>query len=465
MSLVEFDEADFDYLASRSGPSTPSSTASHHNAGSNTSKARDVERTSSDDDHFVLAAARRFDPYSLRDRYKSHDELTRLRQSKSGKAIEDFYHRQNGLIISLLKPMDEHTEDARIEQGSSHTQVRIAIWASLIANFFLCILQMYAAIASESLSLLSTGIDAVFDISSNILLFWLHQKAARMDKDKWPVGGARLETIGNILYGFLMGSVNLVVFVESARTIIARDSDEERNALHLASLIEVTAAWGVKFVLFVYCFSLRKRSSQVQVLWEDHRNDLWINGFGVLMSAGGSKIIWYLDPLGAMLIAAGVILSWAHTIHGQFELLAGKSAPREFLQLLIYKAITFADEIEKIDTVRAYHSGPDYFVELDVVMNADTPLWKAHDISEELQEKIEALPGVERAFVHVDHETHHTPVRPSIFFSAVVLTAARFVRCRSIASATEDPIQSRGPPRSPIANAVAWRGQPNVVQE
>ena len=62
---------------------------------------------------------------------------------------------------------------------------------------------MYAAIASESLSLLSTGIDAVFDISSNILLFWLHQKAARMDKDKWPVGGARLETIGNILYGGL----------------------------------------------------------------------------------------------------------------------------------------------------------------------------------------------------------------------------------------------------------------------
>ena len=60
---------------------------------------------------------------------------------------------------------------------------------------------MYAAIASESLSLLSTGIDAVFDMSSNILLFWLHQKAETMDRDKWPVGGARLETIGNILYG------------------------------------------------------------------------------------------------------------------------------------------------------------------------------------------------------------------------------------------------------------------------
>ena len=54
-------------------------------------------------------------------------------------------------------------------------------------------------------------------------------------------------------------------------------------------------------------------------------------------------------------IAAGVILAWGRTIYKQFELLAGKSAPHDFLQLIIYKATTFSDEIEQIDTVRAYH--------------------------------------------------------------------------------------------------------------
>jgi hypothetical protein len=43
-------------------------------------------------------------------------------------------------------------------------------------------------------------------------------------------------------------------------------------------------------------------------------------------------------------------------------------------------------------------------------MDKDTPLWKAHDISQQLQDKIEVLPNVERAFVHVDHETTHIPV-------------------------------------------------------
>ena len=43
-------------------------------------------------------------------------------------------------------------------------------------------------------------------------------------------------------------------------------------------------------------------------------------------------------------------------------------------------------------------------------MNALTPLWKAHDVSQQLQDKLEELPNVERAFVHVDHETTHVPV-------------------------------------------------------
>ena len=38
---------------------------------------------------------------------------------------------------------------------------------------------------------------------------------------------------------------------------------------------------GVKLLLFLYCLGLRKNSSQVHVLWEDHRNDLFINGFGM----------------------------------------------------------------------------------------------------------------------------------------------------------------------------------------
>ncbi|KAF8172692.1 CDF-like metal transporter [Pholiota molesta] len=348
------------------------------------------------------------DPYQIRDGILTEEELANLRHHKKGKAVGKYQSRQNNLISALLKPMEEHTEDAKAQEEAIRLPVKIAIYASLICNFALCILQLYAAISSVSLSLLATGIDSVFDIGSNVLLFWLHRKAERLDGNKWPVGGSRLETIGNIVYGFLMGSVNLVVIVESAHTLLSKKGDA-LAPFHLPSIIAVAAALAVKGVLFLYSYSLRKSSSQVQVLWQDHRNDLWINGFGILMSCGGSKLRWYLDPVGAIIIALGVIISWGRTVYQEFELLAGKSAPHEFLQLVIYKAATFTDEIEKVDTVRAYHSGPDYFVEVDVIMDANTPLWKAHDISQQLQDKIEVLPNVDRAFVHVDHEWTHTP--------------------------------------------------------
>lgn len=94
-----------------------------------------------------------------------------------------------------------------------------------------------------------------------------------------------------------MGSVNLVVIVESARSLITKTNDDLQE-FHIPSIVAVAAAlgwwfifvsqsmlirWllGVKFLLFLYCYSLRNSSSQVHVLWEDHRNDLWINTFGM----------------------------------------------------------------------------------------------------------------------------------------------------------------------------------------
>jgi divalent metal cation (Fe/Co/Zn/Cd) transporter len=72
--------------------------------------------------------------------------------------------------------------------------------------------------------------------------------------------------------------------------------------------------------------------------------------------------------------------------------------------------MTFTPEILNVDTCRVYHSGPNYVVEVDIVLDPEMPLWRAHDIAQDLQDQIEALPDVDRCFVHVDHEVSHKPV-------------------------------------------------------
>jgi len=215
-----------------------------------------------------------------------------------------------------------------------------------------------------------------------------------------------LEVIGDIIYSGTMGSVSVVLIAFSIQELVR---GAESDHFHLPSVIVVAISFVVKFILFLYCYSIRSKNSQVRVLWEDHRNDIFINGFGIFTSAAGAKIRWWIDPVGALIISVALILVWGATLRRQFLLLAGIAAPVEFQQLVIYKAMMFADDIKQIDSCTVYHAGPDYVVELDIVMDAETPLWKAHDLSQALQDKIEQLPNVGRAFVHVDHEISHKP--------------------------------------------------------
>lgn len=71
--------------------------------------------------------------------------------------------------------------------------------------------------------------------------------------------------------------------------------------------------------------------------------------------------------------------------------------------------MTHSADIIALDTVRAWHSGPRLIVEVDIVMRADESLRDTHDTAEGLQTKLESLPLVDRAYVHVDYETQHTP--------------------------------------------------------
>lgn len=77
-------------------------------------------------------------------------------------------------------------------------------------------------------------------------------------------------------------------------------------------------------------------------------------------------------------------------------------------------------------------------------MDADTPLHVSHDVSELLQNKLEALPHVERAFVHVDYEWEHIPVYRVIFL--IVLAAE--ILFRSIGSESHF-LHDPGIPRRP----------------
>ncbi|CAC5403466.1 Metal tolerance protein 6,Metal tolerance protein 9,Metal tolerance protein 10,Metal tolerance protein 5 [Mytilus coruscus] len=95
---------------------------------------------------------------------------------------------------------------------------------------------------------------------------------------------------------------------------------------------------------------------------------------------------------------------------GQIKMLTGHTAKPDFLKKLTWICVNHHPKVQYVDTVRAFHFGNNFLVEVDIVLPEDMTLKEAHDIGEPLQQKLERLKEVERAFVHLDYEFEHNPL-------------------------------------------------------
>ncbi|RUS16638.1 hypothetical protein BC937DRAFT_90973 [Endogone sp. FLAS-F59071] len=407
------------------------------------------------------------DPLLLNARKMSETDIKDLRKTQ-GRKVQNFYREQNELIDVLLGPLNPIDQEE--EEEKRLFKLKIAIYGSLIANIILFSLQLVAAISTGSLSLFATMADSFMDLLSSVILTAAGRAASKENVEKYPTHFLFLslsssawnfsfpfKISGQVAHGdcwhyricgadghgfnptnctyfprFSFG-IKCVYFesgkfpqeivrhrdIEAIRTLIGGDHSVD---VDIKSIVFVSIALGTKFFLYLYCSALAQYST-AKVLAQDHRNDLFVNGLGLTTALLGGKISWWIDPIGAIVVALIIFQSWSFTAYAdsalltpsplpnleQIQLIVGKSADPAFLQRVTYIALTHHPKVLQVDTARAYHAGQNFFVEVDIVLPADMPLRESHDIGEALQMKLESLPSVERAFVHADYETSHRP--------------------------------------------------------
>lgn len=107
---------------------------------------------------------------------------------------------------------------------------------------------------------------------------------------------------------------------------------------------------------------------------------------------------WYSDPLGAICMSIYITINWFGIGSEQMEKIVGKAADSEFIKEIKKLADAHHPQLYP-DIIRAYHFGARFLVELEVVLPGDMTLRETHDIALTLQQKLEQLEDVERAFV------------------------------------------------------------------
>ncbi|XP_077214494.1 cation efflux family protein isoform X2 [Tasmannia lanceolata] len=211
---------------------------------------------------------------------------------------------------------------------------------------------------------------------------------------------ARSETLAIRISNF----ANMALFAAKVYASV-RSGSLAILASTLDSLLDLLSG----FILWFTAFSMQTPNPYQYPIGKKRMQPLGILVFASVMATLGLQII--LESVRTLLsdLALYTIRTWSATVLENVNSLVGRTAAPEYLQKLTYLCWNHHKAIRHIDTVRAYTFGSHYFVEVDIVLPSDMPLREAHDIGESLQEKLEQLPEIERAFVHLDYEFTHRP--------------------------------------------------------
>nr|CCA18901.1 Cation Diffusion Facilitator (CDF) Family putative [Albugo laibachii Nc14] len=313
------------------------------------------------------------------------------RENRRSQIAHSLIHKQNG-------------EEIEIVPAATSRHVGSVIRASLIANIILACGKLYAAINSGSLAVLSSLVDSILDLTSQGL-FWFSDKRMHTPSSKYPAGRRRLEPIVVIISATLMGMAALEVIQKAVETlIIGYEGTLPNIKMNQFTIAVLLFAISTKTILWYLCFRIGLTSPTARAIAQDHRNDVLSNSAAVITSLTAKlhTNLWYIDSVGAILISLYIAISWLATGSEQVQRLVGLQADPVFIDKLRNFTNNHHPKMQA-DIIRAYHFGSNYLVEVEVILPEKMSVREAHDISLDLQRKIEEFDNVERAFVHVDY--------------------------------------------------------------
>uniref|UniRef100_A0A914DG22 Cation efflux protein cytoplasmic domain-containing protein n=1 Tax=Acrobeloides nanus TaxID=290746 RepID=A0A914DG22_9BILA len=331
------------------------------------------------------------------DEVKIHKQLDSYRD-----ACQNIYFKSPEYILST--PGSRKSEEAK-EIDETGSAARKLAFITLLVNITLTLAKCVASYLSGSLSIISSLVDSLVDITSGVVI-WLTSRAIKnRDPYTYPRGRTRLEPLALIIVSVIMSVASIQMIVQSLESIISETVDP---TIELPTLLIMISTILTKMALVVVCKRFQDDPS-IQVLAQDHRNDC-ISNFVALLCAYGAQHLWiYLDPIGAILVSIYIACTWFLTGKEHLAMLSGKSADPDFINRIIKMCLEHDDRIDFLDTVYVYHYGTKFLVEVHIVLDQEMKLKDSHDIAESLQTNIESLPEVERAFVHCDYEYEHLP--------------------------------------------------------
>ncbi len=270
---------------------------------------------------------------------------------------------------------------------------------NILGNTFLFIIKIWAGLVSGSIALLSEAFNSLTDIASSIAVFICVRISDKEADEGHPFGHSRAEPVAGLVVAILAG----ILGFEVMRTSIARlfyDGEITIGAFALAVPVVTIVLKGFMSWHFDRV-GKEFNSPGITASSVDSLCDVLVAIAALLGIAGARMGYPVLDPVAGLLISLWIMYTGYTIGMENIDYLMGRS-PEPALMEKIRAAALGVSGVKAVNTVRAHYVGPFIHVEIHVEVDKDLSTLHSHDIGKEVEQRVEDIGVIEKAFVHID---------------------------------------------------------------
>ena len=272
----------------------------------------------------------------------------------------------------------------------------------IIASAFLAAIKIFTGIIGNSYALIADGIESLTDIfTSSIVLTGLYFAAKPPDEDH-PYGHGKAEPFAGIAVSFGIFIAAMIIVVQSVYEIITPHHAPAPFTLIVLIIVIIT-----KEALFRFVIKVGTTVNSVAVksdAWH-HRSDAITSAaafIGISFALIGGEGYESADDFAALFASVIIILN-AYKIFkpALFELL-DTAPPAKTVQKVRDTAVK-VENVMGIDKCFVRKMGFDYFVDIHVLVDANLPVHKGHEIAHQVKDQLmKEYSNISDVLVHIE---------------------------------------------------------------
>ncbi|RMF85185.1 MAG: cation transporter [Nitrospinota bacterium] len=269
--------------------------------------------------------------------------------------------------------------------------------SGLLSSVILCALKLWAGILSGSIAVISDALNSLLDVFSYTALHLSVIVQERAPDADHHFGHRRAEPLAGFLIAILAAILGSMIIKDAFLSLFT-----VQKAVHQGewqALFVLTVSILVKGILaFLYRQNWKQtQSPAVLASFVDSRNDALTSLVAFIGVVFGN--LW--DSVAGLCIGLWILYSGGKVGLENLGYLMGKAPPAEILALIRKEALAVPG-VTGVNDLRAHFVGDLLHIEIHIEIDERRTLKEAHDIGVTVRQRLEALPHVDKAFIHID---------------------------------------------------------------